>query len=80
MAIEQTKDGFRFSSGREMYAHAHVIGISPALELSYGYDGGIDWPIEEWMSQEDALSVSDMRELADMMIERWASFRDTLGG
>ncbi len=69
------------SSGRKIYAHALIIGIDPKLSVSYGYDGTIPWPVQDWddwTPPEGKLTADDMRELADMMIERWQKFKGTL--
>lgn len=77
MKFEQ--DEIVFSSGRRCYVHAQVVGISPDLELSYGYDGGIPWPIKEWrVTDAETLTAADVRELADYMIAQWQKFRETL--
>jgi hypothetical protein len=70
------KDTVTFASGHTLYAHAGIIGISPALELFYGYDGEIYWPTPEWRT--DILTVADMVELADHMIGQWQKFKETL--
>jgi hypothetical protein len=65
-----------FSSGRSVYANLGIIGLSPTLELSYGYDGSIDWPPYE--THSDSLTVEDMKELADYMVGQWTRFKEGL--
>lgn len=62
------EDNIVFSSGTTTYAHAGIIGINSALELSYGYDGGFD----------DSIPKEDLRELANHMILLWKQYRDIL--
>lgn len=72
---------FVFSSGRDAYCHAGIFSVSANGAVSYGYDGGIDWPASRWSDEEPTdndLTADDMRELADMMIERWQKFRSSL--
>jgi hypothetical protein len=47
------------------------------MSVSEGYDGGIDWPSFD-PDRADALTVDDMRELADYMIAEWTRFKSTL--
>jgi len=70
-------DTITFSSGRTAYANRGIIGINPELELSEGYDGGIDWP-NGW--RENPLTKEDVSELADHMIGLWQKFKETLTG
>jgi hypothetical protein len=71
MKIE--RDTITFSSGRTAYANCGIIGLSPSLELSNGYDGGFNWPPEEWHTVK--LTKEDMLELADYMIAHWRLFK-----
>ncbi len=68
-----------FSSGRKIYANGLIVGIGPGPEfdLHEGYDGGVEWP-PTFPEDEDVLTTDDMRELADMMIDRWQKFKATL--
>jgi hypothetical protein len=66
------------STGREIYANQGIIGLSPDLHLSGGYDQGIEWPSGDWLEPEDRLTAEDMLELADEMISRWQRFRDSI--
>jgi hypothetical protein len=53
---------FIFSTGTRLYANNGIIGISPSLELSEGYDGEID---------TSKLLPEDIHELAIYMIQKW---------
>lgn len=65
------REGITFeTTGRHEYAHAAIIGINPALELSYGYDGG--FYDRGWTKEEHT-------ELADYMISLWLEYRRTRG-
>ena len=58
------------TTGRHVYAHAAIIGIDPALAISYGYDGGFYAP--GWTKEEHT-------ELANYMIGLWTEYRRTRG-
>jgi hypothetical protein len=69
----------KFLSGRYIEAGMGVVGISPDLEFYEGFNGAVDWPpLEGWAAEGNELTADDMRELADMMIERWQRFKETL--
>jgi hypothetical protein len=70
-------DGDRviFSSGREKYANNGIIGLSPDMEVTEGYDGGFHQPHEDWMDDNSSLTREEQIELADYMIEAWSKFR-----
>lgn len=76
--IRVESDKIYFSSGRTAYANNGIVGLSPELEVTEGYDGGVAWPPHEESDANDALTAVDMAELADHMIERWARFRASL--
>lgn len=72
-----------FKSGRSITPNCGIVGIGPELGVSEGYDNGMDWPPIEWgdgVKEEDALTADDMRELADLMIDRWQRFKAGLDG
>ena len=73
MKIEADK--ITFSSGRTAYANCGIVGLSPGLELSQGYDGGFYYI---GSAHEDDLHKGDMAELADHMIEQWKLFKSSL--
>lgn len=83
MHWDESESEYVFTSGRRMYCHAQIIGIDPDLGLTYGYDGGIDWPIPDWWEEEirprsKRITAADMAELSDEMINRWTRFKATL--
>lgn len=53
-----------FSSGRKVYANNGIIGLSPDLRVSEGYDGGFD---------ED-LTLYERVELGKYMVDKWMQF------
>jgi len=71
-------DNFIFSSGRTRDANCGIIGLSPGLEVSEGYDGGFYSGIdgESWRDEAERLTDQDLVELADYMIEQWIKFRE----
>ena len=69
----ETEDGFKLESGREFYAHRHLLcpdgDSSPDVGLSYGYDGHV------WVTG-GRLTAKERREIADHFIaiwKRWAA-------
>ncbi len=77
------EDGyFVFSSGRRARCYGDVFSVSPDIkEITYGYDGPVNWPPSDWLTCRDKeadLTADDMRELADMMIDRWQRFKGAL--
>lgn len=65
------KNGFIFeSTGRRIYAHGRIIGISDDLGVREGYDGGLGGP-EDFTSAE-------REELAEYMIGLWERFKTEL--
>ena len=77
---EGTRDTFVLSTGREVYANYHIIGISPELEISEGYDGEIN-PKGLYTGRggemEGVWSSDERLELADYMINLWTRYRET---
>ncbi len=69
-------DGISFSSGRSIYANCGIVGIDAKGVISEGYDGGVEWPPSKYNGSK--LTADDMRELADVMIARWAAFKKAL--
>lgn len=70
-------DDVMLPSGRSIYANGGIVGLSPEMEVSQGYDGRVDWPpIDD--DEEDALTADDMRALAELMIAQWTRFRENL--
>ena len=69
----------RFSSGRVMEPNAGVVGLDHELEVHEGFDNHL------FIMNADARcwaepSTADMRELADLMIDRWTRFKASLEG
>ena len=72
---EDTEDGLKLSTGKEIYAHAGTLGIGPELDLTYGFDGGI-WDHRSIIDVgADALSKAELLEIADHAIARWQAFK-----
>lgn len=79
------RDDIKLKSGRAVYAHRGIFGLEEGengLEVTHGCDGYVDWPPANWRDPEPDtdMSADDMREIADMMLERWARFRASLPG
>lgn len=70
-----------FSTGKVMRANLGIIGISPDLSVTEGYDGVFHSPREQWMSDDDydGLTMEEQTELADYMIATWTRFKDHAG-
>lgn len=68
-------DDVIFSTGAVRYANNGIIGLSPDMRVTEGYDGGL-WSPEEAAWRDDCLTPAERVELADYMIERWKTFRD----
>lgn len=69
-----------FSTGREKNAHGGIIGLSPDMQVTDGYDGEFYRPKESWMDDDDyseyvRLTPEERVELADYMITAWKRFR-----
>lgn len=56
-----------FSTGKSIYAHAGIIGMSTEGETYYGYDGGLD---------DGQLTAAERRELAMYMVRRWLDYAE----
>ena len=61
MKYEEAEDVLELSSGKRLFANRGILGISPAGEISEGYDGGV---YDEFTPEERA-------ELAEYMIGLW---------
>ena len=79
VSTEDDNSGFDIvlSSGRRIYANGQIVGIGPDLDVHEGCDGSIPWPGINPGGGDD-LTSDDMRELADIMIERWIRFKATV--
>jgi hypothetical protein len=69
-------DLIKLKSGNEIYANDLILGISPTLAISQGYDSRItSMPGDGWGTVDKpnwgGLSPADVRELADIAIDRW---------
>ncbi len=86
--MEEIKDGYRLSTGREFYANngivgiAHrtptadeqAIGIHSYMVVYEGFDGEVDIEPREWDSYAGWTSA-ERAELADFMIALWTQFK-----
>jgi len=52
---------YKLSTGKTFYANNGIIGISPDLCISEGYDGGIDGEFTQ----------SEKKEISEFMIDLW---------
>jgi hypothetical protein len=75
-------DVIKLKSGREIYANCGAVGINEdddGFQISQGYDGRIPWPHLDCDQPDPTdLTADDMRELADILIDRWTRFRASL--
>ncbi len=76
----------KLSNGREVYANGGIIGLDEQMRLFEGYDGAINYPAPDWLSETEVdeisryLTSSEAVELADIMIARWQAFREKAWG
>lgn len=61
-----------FTSGKTCDANHGIIGLSPDMDVTEGWDGCIYKPEDEYF---DKLSKADLIELADYMIAEWTKFK-----
>ena len=62
--MKSTSEGFILSNGKEFYANCSILGINDALDISYGYDGGVC----------DEFTKEERQEIAKYMIGLWKKF------
>lgn len=62
-------DHLIFKTGNIIYANNGIIGISPSLEISEGYDGEVDI---------SNFSPEDLYELATYMIQKWEDVKRSI--
>ena len=67
----------KFSSGRMMEPDCGVIGLSPNLDVFSGYNRSEHYRNPDEPS-DDQMPSEDLTELADIMIDRWQRFKDSL--
>lgn len=69
-------DEVLFSSGKNLYAYNGIIGLSPVMDVTGGYDQRFyDQPTED-DDFEPSLTKEEQIELADYMIAAWQKFRE----
>ena len=56
------------TTGREFRANRGIVGLSPDLETSQGYDDGLE---DAW----EPLTKKERCELADFMIDLWTAYK-----
>jgi hypothetical protein len=71
---------FELSTGRRFYANGNIVGIDPDLNLSGGYDNGLDTEYGGYTSGEEGptfgpWTIAEKVELADYMIALWTRYR-----
>ena len=76
-------DQIKLSTGRILYANCGILGISPDLKPSEGYDGeilagdaGYPGDVMRECSNTVPLTHEERRELASIAIDRWARYAD----
>ena len=71
-------DGFRLSTGTEIYANKSILGLSPTDSAIFeGYDGCVYDPDESDPMQK--LSPAECAEIAEYMIELWQKWKSEHG-
>lgn len=71
--MQEVVNGFRFSSGKEIYAYNNVLGLKSGLNIIYyGYDGDID---TEYVDYDDEhipdVTIEEEIEICSYMIDLW---------
>ena len=61
-------DNYKLSTGKELSANRGIIGIDPLLNISEGYDDGID--------DDYLLTKEEKIELAEYMISLWEKYKE----
>jgi hypothetical protein len=76
MIVDCSQSNVTFeSTGREVYAHGGIIGLSPNLtQVSEGYDGNIETYYSDPEFGEAPLTAEERRELADYMKALWERY------
>lgn len=76
--MERTADGYKLSTGREVYANGGIIGIgeraSGSLFASQGYDGhlsGDDSFVVDAEDLDELFTPAERQEIAAYMIKLW---------
>ena len=64
-------DNVIFSTGKKIYANNGIIGLSPNLKVSEGYDGGID---------NNELTSEEKLELSEYMLAAWNEYKLKIPG
>lgn len=80
MTYFEEEERYEFSNGYSFYANRGIVGLSPDLNISEGYDGGIaaikTCPCCKERSRRDDLTDKERIELADYMIHQWGRYRN----
>ena len=77
--MERSKsDYFKLKSGREIYVFGNVIGLSPELEVTGGWDNTVYAEYDEdlFPDEEPDLTRDERLELADYMLGQWHLFKE----
>lgn len=70
------QDKLTLSTGKQFYANRGIIGIDKDLDVSEGYDGGIEILRDDQEPfYSDGLEPKEVVELCDFMIKRWGALR-----
>lgn len=64
-----------FSTGKELYANAGILGINSSLEVSEGSDGDFFTGMVIPGIDEGTLNKAEQIELSDFMIGLWNQFK-----
>lgn len=72
MIYDQSDNLIFETTGKKIYAHCGIIGLSEELRSVYdGYDGIIE---TSYHDDDESLTVDERKELADYMIAIWTRY------
>jgi hypothetical protein len=82
--VKHERGNWVFSSGRSRRAYTEQLSIEfdeGRPQISLGFDQRF-WDADEvgnlWVEEEEALSKEDLKELAELQIQRWQQFIEWL--
>lgn len=74
-------DNVIFSTGKVRSVNGGIIGLSPDLDITGGYDDGFySKDMEDFYEDSEKLTKEELIEIADYMIKQWQKFRTNIKG